>query len=109
MLWALSRSAQHFVVETEPFNRVASKDLNVFNCHHTLTLSNSYQNQLLPRGLVSAWMASYERVLIYCWGTRGDVQPLLALALRLRDIGKTVAMFVLPPSDEMAKSEVSRS
>lgn len=45
----------------------------------------------------------YERVLIYSWGTRGDVQPPLSLALRLKDLGKEVTMFVTPPADEMVR------
>lgn len=46
----------------------------------------------------------YQRVLIYAWGTRGDVQPPLALALRLKSLGKDVKMFVTPPSDGMVRN-----
>jgi len=48
-------------------------------------------------------MDSYKRVLFYCWGTRGDVQPALALALKLKKLGKEVKMFVTPPSDDMVR------
>jgi sterol 3beta-glucosyltransferase len=50
-------------------------------------------------------MDSYGRVLFYCWGTRGDVQPPLALALKLRELGKEVAMFVTPPADDIVRKE----
>eukprot|EP00931_Biecheleriopsis_adriatica_P027784 TRINITY_DN16642_c0_g1_i1.p1 TRINITY_DN16642_c0_g1~~TRINITY_DN16642_c0_g1_i1.p1 ORF type:complete len:461 (-),score=79.99 TRINITY_DN16642_c0_g1_i1:64-1446(-) len=49
--------------------------------------------------------SSYKRVLFYCWGTRGDIQPALALALRLKKLGKDVTMFVTPPSDDMVRKE----
>ena len=48
-------------------------------------------------------MVKYKRVLIYSWGTRGDIQPPLALAIRLRELGKEVTMFVTPPSDDLVK------
>eukprot|EP00966_Prymnesium_polylepis_P255089 5893790-Prymnesium_polylepis.1 len=48
-------------------------------------------------------MAPYKRVLIYAWGTRGDVQPPLALALALKGMGKEVTMFVTPPSDDIVR------
>ena len=48
-------------------------------------------------------MAKYKRVLIYSWGTRGDIQPPLALAIRLKELGKEVTMFVTPPSDDLVK------
>lgn len=46
---------------------------------------------------------SYTKVLIYSWGSRGDVQPPLALALRLKELGKDVTMFVTPPSDDLCR------
>jgi vancomycin aglycone glucosyltransferase len=39
------------------------------------------------------------RVLLSSWGSRGDIQPLAALALRLREIGTEVRVAV-PPDDE---------
>lgn len=48
-------------------------------------------------------MDSYQRVLFYCWGTRGDIQPPLALALKLQSMGKNVCMFVTPPSHDMVQ------
>eukprot|EP00929_Paragymnodinium_shiwhaense_P032837 TRINITY_DN18143_c0_g1_i15.p1 TRINITY_DN18143_c0_g1~~TRINITY_DN18143_c0_g1_i15.p1 ORF type:complete len:331 (-),score=43.53 TRINITY_DN18143_c0_g1_i15:613-1605(-) len=48
-------------------------------------------------------MSDYQRVLFYCWGTRGDVQPALALALKLKSLGKDVTMFVTPPSEDMVR------
>ena len=47
---------------------------------------------------------AFHKVLIYSWGTRGDVQPPLALALRLKAMGKEVTMFVTPPSHEMCRT-----
>lgn len=46
-----------------------------------------------------ASLEGFDKVLFYCWGTRGDVQPPLALALKLKELGKDVTMFVTPPSD----------
>ena len=51
-----------------------------------------------------ALIMSYDKVLIYSWGSRGDVQPPLALALRLKALGKDVIMFVTPPSDDMVRT-----
>jgi sterol 3beta-glucosyltransferase len=48
---------------------------------------------------------SYKRVLFLCWGTRGDAQPALALAIKLKKMGKDVTMFVTPPSDDMVRKE----
>ena len=39
------------------------------------------------------------RVLLSVYGSRGDVQPLVALAVRLRDLGAEVEMCV-PPDDD---------
>jgi vancomycin aglycone glucosyltransferase len=41
------------------------------------------------------------RVLLTSWGSRGDIEPLAALALRLRDHGAEVRACV-PPDDEFA-------
>ena len=42
------------------------------------------------------------RVLLSTYGTRGDVEPLVALAVRLRALGVEVRMCV-PPDDEFAE------
>lgn len=42
------------------------------------------------------------RVLLMSYGSRGDVQPLAALAVRLRELGAEVRVCV-PPDDEFAK------
>ncbi|MEU6407116.1 glycosyltransferase [Streptomyces sp. NPDC046985] len=42
------------------------------------------------------------RVLLSTYGTRGDVEPLAALAVRLRELGVEVRMCV-PPDDEFAR------
>jgi len=39
------------------------------------------------------------RVLLTSWGSRGDIQPLAALALRLRELGAEVRA-CLPPDEE---------
>ena len=39
------------------------------------------------------------RVLLSTWGSRGDVEPLAALALRLRELGAGVRVCA-PPDDE---------
>ena len=44
-----------------------------------------------------------KRVLLFSWGTRGDAQPVLALALHLKSLKKEVHMFVMPPSDDMVR------
>ncbi|HEV7651097.1 MAG TPA: glycosyltransferase [Actinophytocola sp.] len=44
------------------------------------------------------------RVLLTTIGSRGDVQPLLALALRLRDLGRQVRLCVPPDFRELAGS-----
>jgi vancomycin aglycone glucosyltransferase len=41
------------------------------------------------------------RVLLTSWGSRGDIEPLAALALRLRELGAEVRACV-PPDDEFA-------
>src|SRR4029078_1111598 len=41
------------------------------------------------------------RVLLTSWGSRGDIEPLAALALRLRDLGAEVRACV-PPDDDVA-------
>ena len=46
-------------------------------------------NQALPKG-------SLMRVLLSTIGSRGDVQPLVALALQLRALGQTVCLCVPP-------------
>ena len=39
------------------------------------------------------------RVLLTAWGSRGDIEPLAALALRLRELGAEVRACV-PPDEE---------
>ncbi len=41
------------------------------------------------------------RVLLSSWGSRGDIEPLAALALRLRELGADVRAAV-PPDEEFA-------
>src|SRR5687768_15474901 len=42
------------------------------------------------------------RVLLMAYGTRGDVEPLAGLAVRLRELGVDVRVCV-PPDEEFAK------
>ena len=42
------------------------------------------------------------RVLLSAWGSRGDLQPLAALALRLRELGSEVRVCA-PPDDEFVE------
>ena len=46
-----------------------------------------------------------QRVMIVVWGTRGDVQPALSLALRLQGTGRKVLIFATPPGTDMAKGK----
>uniref|UniRef100_A0A7S0AT16 Glycosyltransferase family 28 N-terminal domain-containing protein n=1 Tax=Pyrodinium bahamense TaxID=73915 RepID=A0A7S0AT16_9DINO len=46
-----------------------------------------------------------ERAMVIIWGSRGDVQPALALALRLKQMGRSVLMFATPPATDMVKAK----
>ena len=46
-----------------------------------------------------------KRVMIVVWGSRGDVQPALSLALRLKETGRKVLIFATPPGTDMAKGK----
>lgn len=43
-------------------------------------------------------MTSPKRIMIAAWGSRGDLQPVAALALRLKNEGRDVLVFATPPA-----------
>ena len=43
-------------------------------------------------------MTSPKRVMFAAWGSRGDLQPVAALALRLKEEGRDVLVFATPPA-----------
>lgn len=42
-----------------------------------------------------------DRIMILTWGTRGDMQPMLGLALGLKKAGRTVKIFATPPATDL--------
>lgn len=49
-------------------------------------------------------MTSPKRVMIIAWGSRGDLQPVAALALRLKQEGREVLVFATPPATELIQA-----
>jgi len=39
-----------------------------------------------------------KRILIAAWGSRGDLQPVTALALALKNVGRDLLVFATPPA-----------
>ena len=46
-------------------------------------------------------MMSSNRIMIAAWGSRGDLQPVTALALKLKSIGRDVLVFATPPATDL--------
>jgi sterol 3beta-glucosyltransferase len=49
-------------------------------------------------------MNSPKRVMIIAWGSRGDLQPMTALALRLKAEGREVLVFATPPATDVIQA-----
>jgi len=39
-----------------------------------------------------------KRIMIAAWGSRGDLQPVTALALALKNVGRDLLVFATPPA-----------
>src|SRR5512141_588646 len=53
-------------------------------------------------GIRRTWRPHSMRVLLSSWGSRGDIEPLAALALRLRELGAEVRVCA-PPDEEFVE------
>lgn len=49
-------------------------------------------------------MVKRQRIMIIAWGTRGDLQPVTALALRLKREGREVMVFATPPATDILEA-----
>ncbi|MEE8308552.1 MAG: glycosyltransferase [Gammaproteobacteria bacterium] len=49
-------------------------------------------------------MTSPKRVMIVAWGSRGDLQPVASLALRLKKAGRDVLVFATPPATDLIQT-----
>ena len=49
-------------------------------------------------------MTAPQRIMIIAWGSRGDLQPVTALALRLMSQGREVLVFGTPPATELLQA-----
>jgi len=49
-------------------------------------------------------MTSPKRVMIAAWGSRGDLQPVTSLALRLKKAGRDVLVFATPPATDLIQA-----
>ena len=49
-------------------------------------------------------MTSPKRVMIAAWGSRGDLQPVASLALRLKKEGRDVLVFATPPATALIQA-----
>ena len=49
-------------------------------------------------------MTSPKRVMIVAWGSRGDLQPVASLALRLKKAGRDVLVFATPPATDLIQA-----
>jgi sterol 3beta-glucosyltransferase len=49
-------------------------------------------------------MAPPKRIMIAAWGSRGDLQPVTALALALKTAGRDVLVFATPPATDLLKT-----
>jgi UDP:flavonoid glycosyltransferase YjiC (YdhE family) len=49
-------------------------------------------------------MTSPKRVMIAAWGSRGDMQPVTSLALRLKKEGRDVLVFATPPATALIQA-----
>ena len=45
-----------------------------------------------------------QRVMLIAWGSRGDIQPVAALATHLKNIGREVLVFATPPSTDLLET-----
>ena len=45
-----------------------------------------------------------QRVMLIAWGSRGDIQPVSALATHLKNIGREVLVFATPPSTDLLET-----
>ena len=43
-------------------------------------------------------MTPPKRIMIAAWGSRGDLQPVTALALALKNAGRDLLVFATPPA-----------
>jgi len=43
-------------------------------------------------------MITPKRIMIAAWGSRGDLQPVTALALALKNVGRDLLVFATPPA-----------
>ena len=50
-------------------------------------------------------MATSQRIMMVAWGSRGDIQPVVALASHLESIGRDVLVFATPPATELLESQ----
>lgn len=50
-------------------------------------------------------MTAPERVMIIAWGSRGDIQPIVSLAVRLREEGRKVIVFATPPATDLLEAQ----
>ena len=66
------------------------------------TMSSAALDTLVSLGTPKSLV---QRAMIVVWGTRGDVQPALSLALRLKEMGRKVLIFATPPGTDMAKGK----
>jgi sterol 3beta-glucosyltransferase len=46
-------------------------------------------------------MTSPQRIMIAAWGSRGDLQPVAALSVKLKQMGREVLVFATPPATDM--------
>ncbi len=46
-------------------------------------------------------MITPQRIMIMAWGSRGDIQPVIALALGLQKAGRDVLLFATPPASDL--------
>lgn len=50
-------------------------------------------------------MTAPQRIMIAAWGSRGDLQPVAALALGLKAAGREVLVFATPPATALIKAQ----
>jgi len=49
-------------------------------------------------------MTARKRIMIIAWGSRGDLQPVASLALRLEKAGRDVLVFATPPATDLIQA-----
>lgn len=50
-------------------------------------------------------MTSPKRIMIVAWGSRGDLQPVASLALRLKKAGRDILVFATPPATDLIQAK----